>query len=256
MNNQSIFPNQISNLSDSSLEQLNSLLPWMSFTVDEKGRKFGKEAWEGKRSIPEIIPDERIVKLHSLFDLSDKTVLEFGCFEGAHTIGLGQFAAEVYAIDSRIENTIKTIVRSNFFGVRPRVDVIDLENSEEFNRLPVVDILHHVGVFYHLKNPIEHLSKLNTIIKTGILLDTHYATIEMTNQEELHMGKPYRFFRYEEHGRDDVFSGMYNHAKWLMLEDIIKILKTSGFSEILVYKNEIQRNGPRVTLFASKTKMV
>lgn len=252
MSDYSIFADQINTLRDSDLEKLNSLLPWMCFTVDEKGRKFGNIAWEGKRSKPEIIPDERIVKLNSLFNLSDKTALEFGCFEGIHTIGLAHYASEVYAVDSRIENVLKTIVRSNLFGVKPSVAVVDLEHTQDFNRLPVADILHHVGVFYHLKDPVEHLLKLHTIARKGILLDTHYATEEMAQEQTTREGKIYRYHIYKEGGIEDVFSGMYDHAKWLLLNDIIDSLKSTGFTEILIHKNEVQRNGPRVTLYASK----
>lgn len=255
MSEKSIFSDQINNLRDSDLEKLNRLLPWMCFTVDEKGRKLGNMAWEGKRSKPEIIPDERIVKLNALFNLSNKTVLEFGCFEGIHTIGLAHFASEVYAVDSRVENVLKTLVRSNLLGLKPSVGVADLENNEDFNRLPVADILHHVGVFYHLKDPVEHLLKLNKVVRNGILLDTHYATDEMAEEKLLYEGETYRYYTYREGGIKDVFSGMYDHSKWLLLDDIIRILKGLGFCEILVYKNEIQRNGPRVTLYASKTKM-
>jgi tRNA (mo5U34)-methyltransferase len=36
--------------------------------------------------------------------LSNKDVLEIGCFEGIHTIGLCNYSRRVYAVDSRIEN--------------------------------------------------------------------------------------------------------------------------------------------------------
>lgn len=252
MSEYSIFSDQINTMRDSDLEKLNNLLPWMCFTEDIRGRKFGNIAWEGKRSKPEIIPDERIIKLNALFNLSNKSVLEFGCFEGIHTIGLAHFSAEVYAIDSRVENVLKTLVRSNLFGVKPSVGVSDLENNEDFNRLPIADIVHHVGVFYHLKDPVEHLFKLKTLARNGILLDTHYATQEMAQEKLIHKGKTYQYYTHKEGGVKDVFSGMYDHAKWLLLEDIVSILQSTGFSDILIYRDEIERNGPRVTLYASK----
>lgn len=45
---------------------------------------------------------------------------------------------------------------------------------------------------------------------------------------------------------------MYDHAKWLLLDDIKKILMDIGFSDIRVYKDERQRNGPRVTFCAAR----
>src|SRR5688572_19747228 len=74
----------VDGLSDSDLDRLNELLPWRCFTVDSHGRPLGGVAWRGKRSTPQRIPDHRIEHFHERFDLSDKHVLEIGCFEGVH----------------------------------------------------------------------------------------------------------------------------------------------------------------------------
>jgi tRNA (mo5U34)-methyltransferase len=243
---------QIEYLSDDDLSRLNSLLPWKCFTADSEGRRFGNPAWKGKRNAPQVIPDLRILWLDSLFNLSDKSVLEFGCFEGIHTIALAQRAAKVYAIDSRIENVVKTIVRANLLGFSPTVSVCDLEQEKDVDRLPVIDVLHHVGVLYHLKDPVNHLIKVGALARQGILLDTHYATNDMANLTLIADQREYRYYHYKENGRDEVFSGMYDHAKWLLLDDIKKILMDIGFSDIRVYKDAQQRNGPRVTLCAAR----
>lgn len=241
-------------LSSEDLVRLNALLPWMCFTADEKGRRFGNAAWKGKRNRPQNIPDKRIVEFDRRFELHDKSVLEVGCFEGIHTIALCQRAKKVYAIDSRVENVVKTVVRTNLFGHQPVVTVCDLEQADDISRLPKVDFVHHVGVLYHLKSPIEHLLGLKEYVKEGILLDTHYASEEMLNAEYELNGKKYQYYAYREKGRDEVFSGMYDHAKWLTLKDIKDILAGIGFGEIDIYKDEVQRNGPRVTLYARRTE--
>lgn len=247
---------QIEYLSDDDLVRLNKMLPWMCFTADDQGRRFGNTAWRGKRDTPQQIPDARILKLDTLFKLADKTVLEVGCFEGIHTIALAQRAAKVYAIDSRIENVVKTIVRSNLFGHTPVVTVCDLEKDADVQRLPEVDVIHHVGVLYHLKDPVTHLVQLGKLARGGILLDTHYATDEMAKKSLELNGVTYRYHNYKEKGRDEVFSGMYDHAKWLMLDDIKRILSEIGFSDITIHKDEQQRNGPRVTLYATRPSVM
>lgn len=246
---------QIEYLGDEDLQRLNTILPWVCFTVDTRGRRLGNAAWEGKRDTPQGIPDPRIVELDALFGLADKSVLEVGCYEGIHTIALAQRALEVFAVDSRIENVVKTIVRTNLFGYRPTVFTCDLEKQADVLRLPDVDVIHHVGVLYHLKDPVSHLFKLGTARK-GILLDTHYATDDMADRSLTYEGTTYRFHAYKEHGRDEVFSGMYDHAKWLLLEDIKKILIFLGFSDIRIHKDERQRNGPRVTLYAARPSVM
>src|SRR3954462_9773665 len=90
-------------LTDEDLSRLNELLPWKAFTVDRHGRRFGGVAWHGKRDDAQPIPDRRTLILDERFKLSDKHVLEFGCFEGIHTVGLLRFASEVTAVDARIE---------------------------------------------------------------------------------------------------------------------------------------------------------
>lgn len=243
-------------LSDEDLVRLNDMLPWKCFTADSAGRRFGCSAWKGKRDAAQQIPDPRIAEMDRLFDLKNRSVLEVGCFEGIHTIGIAQYGAKVYAIDSRIENVVKTIVRASMFGYTPQVFVSNLEEESDVARLPAVDFVHHVGVLYHLKDPVSHLLKLANVTKDGLLLDTHYATSEMANSCYVANGREYRYFSYREKGRDEVFSGMYDHAKWLLLDDIKEILSQIGFSDIRISKDCHQRNGPRVTLFAARPSVI
>ena len=65
------------------------------------------------------MPDRRIVLMNEQFDLADKHVLEVGCFEGIHTVSLAMLARKVTALDARMENVVKTIVRSAMFGFTP-----------------------------------------------------------------------------------------------------------------------------------------
>lgn len=243
-------------LSDEDLGRLNEMLPWKCFTADSRGRRFGSSAWKGKRDTPQQIPDQRILEMNRLFDLKDRSVLEVGCFEGVHTIGIAQCGAKVYAVDSRIENVVKTIVRASMFGYTPQVFVCNLEEDSDVARLPAVDFVHHVGVLYHLTDPVSHLLKLGDVTKCGVLLDTHYATPEMAKDFYNVAGRDYRYFRYRESGRNEVFSGMYDHAKWITLEDIQEILAHVGLTEVRIVNDSQQRNGPRVTLFAARPSVI
>lgn len=239
-------------LSADDLKRLNELLPWMCFTADTQGRRFGNIAWKGKRQTPQVIPDARVVEMDKAFGLKGKNVLEVGCFEGVHTIALATFGAEVTAVDSRIENVVKTIVRCNLFGHKPTCFVCDIEKHEDVMQLPKVDYVHHVGVLYHLKDPVKHLQRLAAITGSGFLLDTHYATPEMVNNAYRQNGREYRYYHYREKGRDEVFSGMYDHAKWLLLDDLKALLASLGFGKFVMLKDEQQRNGPRFTALVSR----
>lgn len=239
-------------LSDEDLSNLNDMLQWNAFTVDRHGRRFGGVAWTGKRDRPQEVPDRRILLLNDRFALSDKHVLEFGCFEGIHTTGLSQFAGKVTAVDARIENVTKTIVRTAFYGYRPTVFQHDVEEGSARTDLLQADILHHVGVLYHLKDPVRHLLEIGRYIRLGVMLDTHYALPEEASLSYLVNGRKYSYKRFQERGTADVFSGLHSHSKWLPVDVITGLLKESGFGRVDVVETRPERNGPRVLLFASR----
>jgi 2-polyprenyl-3-methyl-5-hydroxy-6-metoxy-1,4-benzoquinol methylase len=239
-------------LSGDELERLNKLLPWRCFTVDSHGRPLGGVASPTKRSTPQLIPDPRIEQFHGRFDLSDKHVLEVGCFEGVHTIALCGLAERVTAIDGRVENVAKTVVRCAMFDQRPRVFTCDIEEQDDEDLLRA-DLCHHVGVLYHLSDPVTHLRRLGGFIARGLMLDTHYASAKGATEEYTVDGERFRFRRYEELGREDVFSGLRRQSKWLQLDDISAVLRGVGFDRVEIVETRVERNGPRVLLFAERS---
>jgi hypothetical protein len=238
-------------ISDSELHNLNQLLPWACFTVDSRGRRVGRPFAEHKRNDPQVIPDFRIVDLDDRFPLSGKSVLELGCFEGVHTIGLCQHGARVTAIDGRVEHVVKTQTRCALYGYHPQVYCLDLEGAE-ISKLPEFDILHHIGVLYHLTDPVSHLRSVLPHIREAVLLDTHVARPEEITHRYESYGASYPVRLYREGGRAEPFSGLRDHAKWLLLEDLSRILANEGFPKIQELALEEQRNGLRVRLLAQR----
>jgi hypothetical protein len=112
------------------------------------------------------------------------------------------------------------------------------------------------GVFYHLMDPVSHLRSLASKATDGILLDTHYAKPAMAKISYQVGGRSFAYHKYAEGGRNEVFSGMYGHAKWLLLDDIKALLMEAGFTDIKIAADEQQRNGPRVTLYAAKNAVM
>ena len=242
----------VDELSGEDLQRVNELLPWRAFTVDAHGRGFGGTAWRGKRDTPGLIPDPRIERFHERFDLSDKHVLEIGCFEGIHTIALCRLAARVTAVDARVENVVKTIVRCAFFDERPRVFTYDVERDYNGDESVHADLCHHVGVLYHLNDPVRHLRRLGEWIERGIMLDTHYAREEDATESYEVEGETFRYKRYRELGRGDVFSGVRPTSRWLLLPDIVTVLVAAGFDTVEIVETRDERNGPRALLFAER----
>jgi len=243
-------PHSFEHLSDRDIDTLNKLLPWKCFTEDSFGRKLGHQAWEGKRSEKQEIPDLRIVELDEMVCLKDKSVLEVGCFEGVHTIGLLSHTSNVVAIDARIENVTKTLSRCAAYGVFPKAYVINIDDENQNALLPGFDVLHHVGVLYHLFDPVNHLKALLPKINFAVLLDTHYATDEMA----IHLHETgYKFKEYQEHGYEDVFSGVSDTSKWLLKDHLFELLIENGFNSIKILSDKFERNGPRISIVACKS---
>ena len=240
-------------LPDAQLEELNAILPWNSFVVDGGGRRFGNVPWHGKGRAAEKIPNKRTRQMHEAFDLRGRTVLELGCFEGAHTLGLCQLGAQVTAIDSRVENVVKTIVRTACFDHHPRVFVCDVERRPLPADLLRAEFCHHVGVFYHLADPVTHLLDLGSLISRGLLLDTHYAADGEATEHYEAGGESFAYRRYGEFGYEDVWSGMFDHSKWLTLDTILLLLKRTGFERVVSVATRAGSQGPRATILAERT---
>jgi tRNA (mo5U34)-methyltransferase len=244
----------VERLSDAELDRLNQLLPWSCFTVDTLGRRFGNAAWTGKREQPQVIPDRRIVLMDERFGLDGSHVLEIGCFEGVHTTGLCRRGARVTAVDARIDNVVKTIVRCALMGCSPDVFTCDIERAAGMAELEAlhVDLVHHIGVLYHLKDPVQHLLGLGAIAGRGLLLDTHVAPSGQATENVMIDGETFAYMRYSEGGERDVFSGVYDHAKWLPLATIVNLLGRAGFSNVDVVEERAEANGPRVLILADR----
>ena len=237
-------------LTDDELRELNSLLPWSSWVVDSKGRRFGNRFSAGKRNTPEIIPDKRILYLDEKCGLSGKTVLELGCFEGNHSVALAQRAGRVICVDSRIENVVKTLVRCSMANVSVSASCWDVERPVPEGLDLECDILHHVGVLYHLRDPVSHLKMIAPYARSAIMLDTHVAPSNVPLEEI----DGIRVWRFLEHGRSNPFAGMYDHAKWIERDDLLTLLESLGFASVDLVQQRDERNGPRVLILAIRSQ--
>lgn len=241
----------LSELPDEELAMLNKLLPWSAFIIDEKERIFGKAYSAEKRNEPQTLPDRRIVELDRRYGLKDKRVLEAGCFEGIHTAALANLGASVAAFDGRIENVIKTLVRCWALQAKAEVFFWNLEHTQPASVDIKCDIFHHMGVLYHLTNPIAHMQATLPSVGQALMLDTHIAP-EGELVKACENGFDYRFYNFKESGRLPPFAGLGDHAKWLALEDLVAFIRLSGFNHIDVAEQRNERNGPRVLIYAHR----
>lgn len=243
----------INHLSDRELEELNVLLPWAAMTADARGRVLGSPWNERKRATVHSLLDHRHVKFNRVLPLKGKHVLEVGCFEGIHTLGLLMMGARVTACDARIEHILKTMARLWAYGCTSNVVLWDLETGPTWVVPPEWDVLHHIGVLYHLSDPVRHLRAVLPRTRRAVILDTHVARDEADTTHSYSVDdQSFRYFRYREEP-DMPFSGTRDHAKWLLLEDIEAVLKMAGFADIRLMEHREERNGRRVFLVGLRT---
>lgn len=243
----------LAHLCDDDLKRLNNLLPWSCFILDPNGRPFGKPWSSTKRCMPQEIPDYRIVELNRRFPLSEREVLEIGCYEGIHTAALAKLARRVLAADSRIENVVKTIVRCAILGEMPVVFLWNVEEGLPSGVDLSCDVLHHVGVLYHLVDPVRHLYEVLPHVREAVMLDTHIAHEGARLDQYESNGRSFAYMKYKEGGREEPFAGMADHGKWLCEKDLRDLLREAGFSNIEIAERRSERNGPRVLIYASRS---
>ena len=168
-------------LTDDNLEEINSTLPWVSrmHLPEEELRILGQSNPNRGEGRIESLPDYRATKLHELVDLKGKTVLEFGCFEGSHTLSLLEYTDKVTAVDVRPLNVLKTLTKLALFNKNAEVFTFDAETCD--TSIGQYDIIFHCGVYYHLTNPVEHMYFLDKICGKFLFLDTHISSSENEN---------------------------------------------------------------------------
>jgi 2-polyprenyl-3-methyl-5-hydroxy-6-metoxy-1,4-benzoquinol methylase len=237
-------------ITDANIAEVNKMLDWHAGTV-LKGQILGRLGVKAnKRAEPQIIPDYRIVKLNELLGLKGKSVLEVGCFEGIHTLGLRLFCEDVTAIDIRPSNVIKTLARLSLSGSYAKVFVADVEQLPE--KFGTFDLIFHCGVLYHLMSPVEQIFALAPMCKQ-LFLDTHIARDEKSLVEKKHGDFSYKGAFHDEGGWVDPFSGKDPKAFWLTQDSLVKALERAGFASVKILETREERNGPRLAILASRS---
>ena len=99
-------------------------------------------------------------------DLTGRTALEIGVWDGPYTFELERRGASVTALDIQDPNrtgfnTAKRILESKVKYIRLGVHEIPADWSAQF------DLVLYLGVYYHLRNPIGAFDKLWRVLKSG-----------------------------------------------------------------------------------------
>jgi tRNA (mo5U34)-methyltransferase len=244
-----------------NLDRLNVMLPWSSYAMLGNGATLGS-AWSShKRASITAHPDPVVEALNRRLPLDGLSVLELGCFEGHHSLSLAAHCREVWAIDGRIENVVKTLVRVWLAGAETKItcNLLDLEKSTlraqlaALGRTQPFDVVHHRGVLYHLSNPIANLAQCAEVCTGHLYLHTQIARDAQADAQAQHSGASYDVFRYKEPKTHYApFAGITEYAQWLTESSLHRLLRDIGFASIDVLRLVEERNGLRIELIASR----
>jgi len=237
-------------LSDQQLADFQAILPWKTGADLPDGRSLGVP---GKRGQTTRGLDPRVAAVRDRLASADKSVLEIGCCEGIHTVQLAGVCREVVGLDVRPHNIACALTRLFVHGVtNARLLLHDAREID--HRIGRFDILFHVGVLYHLSDPVNHLRRVAGLADS-LLLDTHYADDELPypRADMGAEGTTYRAKVYQEGEWADVFSGVEPTSRWVYREDLLRLLGDLGFASVEVLDDRRERNGPRFTVLARRS---
>ena len=235
-------------LSDRQLRDFQEAVAWETAMRLPDGRVLGNP---GKRGAVSERRDFRIAALAERFDLSRMRVLELGCHEGNHSVQLGELAREVVAVEVRAKNIVGALVRLFVHDVH-NVRLV-LRDVRELDAVGRFDLLFHVGVLYHLSDPVDHLFRIAPAADV-LLLDTHYEAVPSTRRRSDigRGGLEYGAYVVPEGGWQSTFSGVEETSRWLDRPSLLRLVADAGFAATEVLSDRVERNGPRLTLVARK----
>lgn len=105
------------------------------------------------------------------FDFTAKAVLEVGAGIGLHTPFFLQRGCSVLVTDGNPENVGE--IRRRHPGLR--VEVLDLERSDDLRSFGEFDFVYCYGLLYHLSKPEQTIARLAEVCRSQILLETCVA---------------------------------------------------------------------------------
>lgn len=244
-----------------NFDRLNVMLPWSSYAMVGNAAALGSAWASHKRAGVTVHPDALVEALNQKLSLAGLSVLELGCFEGHHSLSLAAHCREVWAIDGRIENVVKTLVRVWMAGAESKItcNLLDLEKSTlkaqlaELGRTEPFDVVHHRGVLYHLSDPVANLTQCAEVCTGQLYLHTQIARDEQADAKAQHGNTSYDIYRYKEPKTHYApFAGITEYAQWLTESSLQRLLRDIGFAKVDVLRLVEERNGMRIELIASR----
>lgn len=207
-------------------------------------------------------------------DLTDKSVLELGPLEAAHTYMLEKAGAKVTAIEGNYGAFFRCLTVKNLLGLRAKFTLGDFSKfepgSEKF------DTIVACGILYHMSDPVGLLKKLSGMAD-NIFIWTHYFEEDLEKWSPMATkqlnARKWDLENIETHNINGInirtvrqnygkalgwggfCGGNETFSYWIFKQDLLKLLKSLGFVNIRIplYFDQVDhQHGPCFAVLASK----
>lgn len=216
--------------------------------------------------------DARLKWLLHRLDLSNKTVLELGPLEAAHTFMLEKAGADVLAVESNKGAFLRCLITKNYLNLSAKFLLGDFEKMDLTDRH--FDLVLASGVLYHMKDPVKLLESISKA-SDRLFIWTHYFEPDLSkwnpvlapllNDRKWHHHEPVvthydgltiRLVKQnygEALGWSGFCGGSDVFSNWIYREDLLALLRKLGFKTIEISFDDIQhQNGPAFCLLCEK----
>ena len=205
--------------------------------------------------------DWGITQLDSILPLKDKTIIEMGSQEAAHTIMMHELGAhKIIGLEGRLSNYIKCCVIKNIYELVNAKFYFEDLRYVDLKKFGTFDVCVCSGLLYHLPNPQDLIKKISEI-STRILINSHYANADFPSTGLASVvldGKQYSGKTYDEVDSSHPNSGLQQFSFWFLKDDFIRVLHDVGYDNVRVLKDwGLDTPKPKmaaITIYAEKTR--
>ena len=208
--------------------------------------------------------------LEKLGSFKDKNILELGPYEGGHTYQLDRlYGGHVTAIEANPRAFLRCLITKNLLRMERSQFLLGNFLAYLAANPSRYDVVFASGVLYHMEDPVFLLESLSKITDR-IFMWTHFyddTTVRSNstlrhrfdpNKDEVrtfrHINYQTRFFCYLDGQESTRHLGGLTTARWLYLEDILRILALLGFDRVETGLFEwVHAYGPNCCIAASRS---
>jgi len=160
-------------------------------------------------------------------DLSGRTLLDIGCWDGFYSFETERHGAQVTSIDCwRPENYFKARQALNSKAQFHEMSVYELSKE----KLGAFDIVLFLGVIYHLRHPLLALENVCELTRDFAIIESHF--IDNIIQSEHPLMEFYEF---------DQLGGQYDNWWGPNIECLTQMTRAAGFARVELLRREQTR---------------